>query len=85
MFGKEKNSGKDSAQQMGDGPFRHGLSVFTGTRGPATELDLAKLLIKLGAQISHLHPTRSYPNLLESIFVNRFLYYHDQRIKGYII
>jgi hypothetical protein len=48
-------------------------------------LDLAKLLIKLGAQISHLHPTRSYPNLLESIFVNRFLYYHDQRIKGYII
>ena len=61
------------------------LSVFAGTRGPATELDLAKLSIKLGAQISHLHPTRSYPNLLESIFVNRFLYYHDQRIKGYII
>jgi hypothetical protein len=73
MFGKEKNSGKDSAQQMGDGPFRHGLSVFAGTRQSWI------------FQISHLHPTRSYPNLLESIFVNRFLYYHDQRIKGYII
>jgi hypothetical protein len=48
-------------------------------------LDLAKLLIKLGAQIFSPHPTRSNPNLLILILIARSLYRFDQRLEAYMM
>jgi hypothetical protein len=45
----------------------------------------AKLLIKLGAQILSLHPTRSNPNLLILILIARSLYRFDQRLEAYMM
>jgi hypothetical protein len=49
------------------------------------QLDLAKLLIKLGAQILSPHPTRSNPNLLILILIARSLYRFDQRLEAYMM
>ena len=48
-------------------------------------LVLAKLLIKLGAQILSPHPTRSNPNLLILILIARSLYRFDQRLEAYMM
>jgi hypothetical protein len=57
------------------------MQPYAGRMG----LVYAKLLIKLGAQILSLHPTRSNPNLLILILIARSLYRFDQRLEAYMM